>query len=187
MAIKMSQTDFTVDGNSSVYLVDGTQGSGKILVSDSNGSLSWKNTFTPTFTYVISAFPTDNQSTLTVNALPFRHYFTVGERGLLDGGHIILLPASPVEGDVVRVTNTSFYANFIYIGSASKNIYYWESISFNSSILVLPGNYLRLRSAQTIEITFAAKNPYSVSSSDSERPDEDRWYVTALSGLSFVV
>jgi hypothetical protein len=119
MGIKMNQNSITFDGSSRMYLQDGTQAAGKILISDTEGSLSWRNTLKNTFTYSVSKFPSGTLSTLTVSALPFRHYFTLGARFPGDGGHIISLPTSPVEGDTIRITNTEA-VQIIYTGSTTK-------------------------------------------------------------------
>lgn len=183
----MSQAAIVVDGASSMYLKDGTQGPGKVLTVGSDGSLSWRATLTPTFVNAFSVFPTDSYQTLTATMVAFRHYFTIGERGLLDGGHVMMLPTAPVQGDAVRVTNTSRVANTIYIGSSVHTIFYWTSTQYDTSTTVSPGSYIRLSSGQTIELTFATKNPSSTSTSDTYRPDVDRWYVTSLCSFNYVL
>lgn len=183
MGIKMSQQSITIDGTSRMYLTDGTQASGKLLVSDVDGMLGWRNPRQSTFNSVISVFPTSSGVTHNVSALPFTHYYTVGERSLLDGGHIINLPTIPTNGDVIRVTNTSFDANYIYITSSVHKISYNQNPS-NDTVLNA-GTYLRLYSALTIELTYATKHPNYPTNMDS-KPQFDSWYVTNLSGLKYV-
>lgn len=188
MGIKMSQQSITIDGGSKMYLQNGTQGPGKILVSDSTGSLSWRSRQS-TFTSVISIFPTFTGTTLNVSALPFRHYFTVGERNAIDGGHIINLPTAPTEGDAIRITNTSVGSNYIYITSSVHSINFLgpesESGLPNTLNNISSGNWLRLFSALTIELTFVNKNP-SYPTNTSAKPQIDAWYVTNLTGLKYV-
>jgi hypothetical protein len=184
MGIKMSQQSITIDGGSKMYLKNGTQGPGKILVSDSTGSLSWRSTRQATFTPVISIFPTLTGVALNVSALPFRHYFTVGERSFMDGGHIINLPTAPTEGDAIRVTNTSVGSNYIYITSSLHSIQYLAP-GTSTMNTVGAGNWLRLFSALTIELTFANKNP-SYPTNPNAKPQVDAWYVTSLTGLRYV-
>jgi len=179
----MSQQSITIDGGSTMYLKNGTQGTGKILVSDSTGSLSWRATRQATFTSVISIFPTFTGTSLNVSALPFRHYFTVGERNAIDGGHIINLPTAPTEGDVIRVTNTSVGSNYIYITSSLHSIRYFAPAGTLN--VVAAGNWLRLFSALTIELTFADKHPSYPTNIDAN-PQVNAWYVTSFTGLKYV-
>jgi hypothetical protein len=184
MGIKMSQQSITIDGTSKMYLTDGTQASNKVLVSDVDGMLGWRNPCPSTFNPVISVFPTNSSTTYNVSALPFTHYYTVGERGSLDGGHIINLPTTPTNGDMIRVTNTSFAANYIYITSSVHKISYNQNPS-NDTILNA-GTYLRLYSALTIELTYATKHPSYPTINGSSKPQFDSWYVTNLTGLKYV-
>ena len=181
----MSQESITIDGTSAIYLQDGTQGSGKILASDETGSLSWRSTSPiSTFTNVVSQFPTGSGQNLTVSALPFRHYFTMGFRTFEDGSHRINLPTAPAEGDMIRITNTET-GTTIYVTSTTHTIFYWLNMSTGTSTSVAANTYLRILPAQTIELTFAAKNP-SHPANASAKPTIDRWYVTNLSSFDHV-
>lgn len=183
----MSQQSITIDGTSRMYLTDGTQASGKVLVSDVDGALGWSIPRQPTFNSVISIFPTNSEVTYNVSALPFTHYYTVGERGFSDGGHIINLPTTPNNGDIIRVTNTSFDANYIYITSSVHKISYNQNLSINNSLTILnAGTYLRLYSALTIELTYATKHPNYPTPNINSKPQFDSWYITNLSGLRSV-
>lgn len=185
MGIKMNQQSITIDGGSQIYLQDGTHGSGKILVSDSTGSLSWRSTApTSTFTNVVSQFPTGQGQNLTVSALPFRHYFTIGFRSPDDGSHRFNLPTAPAEGDMIRITNTET-GNTVYVTSTTHTIFYMLSNSNGTSTSVAANAYLLIRPAQTIELTFAAKNPNHPANAVS-KPTIDRWYVTNLSSFDHV-
>jgi hypothetical protein len=183
MGIKMSQQSITIDGASRMYLTDGTQASSKVLVSDVNGMLGWRNPRQSTFNSVISIFPRGSSTTYNVSALAFTHYYTVGERDSLDGGHIINLPTTPNNGDIIRITNTSFAPNYIFITSSVHKISYNQNPS-NDTVLNA-GTYLRLYSALTIELTYATKHP-SYPTNLSAKPQFDSWYVTNLSGLRYV-
>lgn len=184
MGINLSQQSITIDGNSKMYLQNGTQASGKVLSCDDNGLLNWKSVRQQTFLSVISIFPTFTNTSLTVSALPFRHYYTVGESTSFDGGHIIELPTTPTEGDIIRVTNTSIVSNYIYIRSSVHIIYYKTSNGI-LSISGPSGVYMRLFSGLTIELTYANKNP-DYPSNNSSKPQINAWWVTNLSGLIYV-
>ena len=183
MGIKMSQQSITIDGGSKMYLKNGTQGVGKILVSDETGSLSWRTTRQATFIPVVTIFPKFSGVALNVSALPLRHYFTVGEGAYGDGGHIINLPTTPTEGDAIRVTNTSVGSHYIYITSSLHSIRYFGPGSTLN--VVAAGNWLRLFSALTIELTFADKHP-SYPTNTEAKPQVNAWYVTSLTGLKYV-
>lgn len=184
MGISMSQQSINIDGNSKMYLQNGTQGSGKILTSDVDGNLSWRDKTKSTFTNSISPFPVFGGGGQTINAQAFYHYYTVGERTSIDGAHILILPSTPTEGDMIRLTNTSIVSNYIYIKSDAHSIYYTTDVAdqyVNNPI----GTYIRLFSALTIEFTFINKNP-SYPTYVGAKPQINAWYVTNLSGITYV-
>lgn len=185
MGIKMNQQSITIDGGSQIYLQDGTQGAGKILVSDDTGSLSWRSTAPiSTFTNVVSQFPTGQGQNITVSALPFRHYFTMGFRTFDDGSHRFNLPTAPAEGDMIRITNTET-STTVWVTSTTHTIFYMLHSINGTSTSVAANTYLRILPAQTIELTFATKNPNHPANA-SAKPTIDRWYVTNLSSFDHV-
>ncbi len=165
----MSQTEFTIDGNTTLKIDTGNQAPGKFIVSDASGKLDWANASSVSsvdkWNYVSNVIPA-NGGAAVVNLSINTHHMVVNNQGGVNYATNkvrLVLPSAP-NFSKVRITLMSEPWE-VYVGSTEASVFFSSKEQYGNNTLsprtrgpvslatFTAANWFKLTPHGTIELT----------------------------------